>query len=161
MILPDVNVLVYAFRREADQHERYAAWLTRVVAGADEIALHDLPLSGFVRVATNPRVWSEPTPPALAMAFVARLRSARRSRWLSSGPETWRRFGNLVAADPAIRGNLVPDAFLAALALSHGCRLATADRGFARFPGLNRIEPAIGDSGDGPGSPRTTSPNRG
>lgn len=142
MILPDVNALVYAFRREADHHDRYAAWLARVAAGENGLALHDLPLSGFVRIVTHPGIWSEPTPTAEALAFVARLRSARGSRWLSSGPETWRRLQELVSDDGGIRGNLVPDAFLAALALTHGCQLATADRGFARFPGLSLVDPA-------------------
>lgn len=61
MILTDVNVLVYAFRWEADQHDRYAEWLNGVVRGTEELALHDLPLAGFVRIVTNPA--SSPTPP--------------------------------------------------------------------------------------------------
>lgn len=141
MILPDVNVLVYALRREAEQHERYARWLNGIVAGDDELALHDLPLTGFVRIVTNPRIMADPTPTPLALEFVERLRTARRSRWLPAGPAAWDAFTTFAATDRAIRGNLVPDAFLAALAVTHGCRLATADRGFARFPGLRTVDP--------------------
>ncbi|MEN3314276.1 MAG: uncharacterized protein V7605_510, partial [Acidimicrobiaceae bacterium] len=72
MILPDVNVLVYSFRREAENHERYASWLADLVAGADELALHDLPLLGFVRIVTNSRIVPTVTPTALALDFVAR-----------------------------------------------------------------------------------------
>lgn len=141
MILPDVNVLVYAFRREADDHERYAAWLAEVVAGGDEVALHDPCLIGFVRIVSNPRVVPTPAPTALALEFVARIRTARRCRWLPAGPAPWSRLGELVDGDRGIGANLVPDAYLAAVALTHGCRLATADRGFARFPGLDWYDP--------------------
>jgi len=56
VILPDVNVLVYAFRREAERHDRYATWLAEVVAGGDELALNDHSLIGFARIVTNPRI---------------------------------------------------------------------------------------------------------
>jgi len=142
VILPDVNVLVYAFRREAPEHEAYAAWLTRLVAGADSLALHDIPLLGLLRIVTNPRIVATPAPAALALRFVSRLTAARRAYWLPCGPLAWSQVGELAAGDRGVAGNLVPDAFLAALAITHGCRLATADRGFARFPGLDWFDPA-------------------
>ncbi|HZI97364.1 MAG TPA: TA system VapC family ribonuclease toxin [Actinomycetales bacterium] len=144
MILTDVNVLVYAFRREADEHEVYAGWLARVVDGEDELALHDVVLSGFVRIVTNPRFVADPAPAAAALAFVARMRAAARARWIMPGQQTWEALGRLVDGDRGIRGNLVPDAHLAATAIAHGCRLATADRGFARYPGLRWFDPATG-----------------
>ncbi len=54
----------------------------------------------------------------------------------------WAAFAGFAAGDDAVRGNLVPDAWLAALAVAHGCRVATADRGFSRFPGLESFDPA-------------------
>lgn len=142
MILTDVNVLVYAFRKEADEHERYAEWLHGVVRGTEELALHDLPLAGFVRIVTNPRILADPAPTTTALDFVDRLVSARRSRWLPGGPLPWKRLRELASEDRALRGNLMPDAFLAALAIVNRCRLATADRGVARFPGLDWFDPA-------------------
>jgi uncharacterized protein len=62
VILPDVNVLVYAFRREAEQHQRYAAWLARMVAGAEELALHDTVLAEVARLVTNPRIFADSAP---------------------------------------------------------------------------------------------------
>ncbi len=112
-----------------------------MVAGADELALVDVVLTGFVRVVTNPRVVAEPAPTTAALAFVNVLRSAPRVRWLAPTTAAWATFAELSKADPMIRGNLVPDAWLAALALSHGCRLATADRGFARFARLDFVDP--------------------
>lgn len=141
MILPDVNVLVYAFRREAEEHEAYAAWLRDVVGGTEELALHDPVLTGFVRIVTHPRIMSEPAPTPVALGFVAALCGAARARWIPAGQPSWEVLTRLVDGDPGIRANLVPDAHLAAVALAHGCRLATADRGFARFPGLRWFDP--------------------
>lgn len=143
MILPDVNVLVYAYRREAQNHAAYASWLTAVVAGQDELALADHCLTGFLRIVTNPRILSDPAPTGEALRFVERLRTARRGRPLAATSATWEVLTVNVSHDRGIRGNLVPDAYLAALAVSHGCRLATADRGFARFPDLEFFDPAV------------------
>lgn len=142
MILPDVNVLVYAYRREAQNHSAYASWLAAVVAGQDELALVDNCLTGFLRIVTNPRILAEPAPTGDALQFVERLRAARRGRPLAATSATWEVLRANISQDQGIRGNLVPDAYLAALAVSHGCRLATADRGFARFPHLDFFNPA-------------------
>jgi toxin-antitoxin system PIN domain toxin len=141
VILPDVNTLVYAYRREADDHEAYASWLSGVVAGADELALVDHCLTGFLRIVTNPRIFADPAPTADAFGFVARLREARRARRVSSTAATWTTFAELIATDRGVKANLVPDAYLAALAISHGCRVATADKGFARFDALDHFDP--------------------
>jgi len=141
VILVDVNVLVYAYRREAERHERYAAWLTGVLSGDEELALSETALTGFVRIVTNPRILADPAPTEHALGFVAVLRAARRTRWLSAGDAVWRNFESIARLDPQVRGNLVPDAWLAAVALGHGCRLATADRGFARYEGLDWFDP--------------------
>jgi len=142
VILPDVNVLVYAFRRTAPEHERYAAWLTEVIEGSEEVALYDHSLAGVLRIVTNSRIQGLPAPMADAAEFVRAVRAARRRRWIGSGPATWAAFDRLVAGDPGIVGRVVPDAMLASVAIAHGCRLATADRGFARFPGLDWFDPA-------------------
>lgn len=142
MIVTDVNVMVFAYRREADRHAQYADWLNQVVAGGHELGLVDVVFTGFLRIVTNPRIVSQPAPTMEALHFVERLRGARRGRKLTGTDSTWAAFASIVAADRAVRGNLVPDAWLAALARSHGARLATADRGFARFEGVRCFDPA-------------------
>lgn len=142
MILPDVNVLIYAFREDSIRHVDYARWLGAAVSSGEELALHDMVLAGVIRVSTNPRVTALPSTTEKATRFVSWLRNAPGARWIPSGPATWDVFDRLVADDPGIRGNLVPDAHLAAAAIAHGARLATADRGFARFPGLRFFDPA-------------------
>ncbi|MGH3537378.1 MAG: PIN domain-containing protein [Pseudonocardiaceae bacterium] len=69
-------------------------------------------------------------------------RRAQRARWLPSSDAAWTELERLVEQDRGLRGNLVPDALLAALARAHGCRIATADRSFARFPGVRTFDPA-------------------
>ncbi|MGI8983181.1 MAG: TA system VapC family ribonuclease toxin [Acidimicrobiales bacterium] len=142
MILTDVYVLVYAYRQESPLHDGYAKWLSRVTSGSEELGLVDAVLIGFLRIVTNPRIYAEPAPTASALAFVDGLRHARRRRWLAPTSAGWESLASLVGGDPQVRVNLVPDAWLAALALAHGCRLATADRGFARFAGLDWFVPA-------------------
>ena len=140
MILPDVNVLVYAFRREAPEHDAYAHWLATTSAGS-ELALAESALLGMIRIVTNPRIVADPAPTELALNFVSRLLAAPRARRLQATAATWERLRSIVTSDGHVRGGLVPDAWLAALALSHGCRLATADRGFARYDGLDWFVP--------------------
>jgi uncharacterized protein len=144
VIVPDVNILVYAYRREADRHERYAAWLSGVVAGGDELGLVESAVTGFVRIVTNPRIVADPAPTGEALRFVRALHDARRAHRLAATDATWAQLERFAHTDRQVRGNLVPDAWLAAMARSHGGRLATADRGFARFEGLDWFDPGAG-----------------
>jgi len=142
VILADVNLLVYAFDADAVQHPRYAPWLADALGGPEEFALLDSVLAGFVRIVTHPRILPVPAPTAVAMAFVDAVIHAPATRWLRPSETLWERMRQLAEGDDGIRGNLVPDAYLAAAALTHGARLATADRGFARYPRLNWFDPA-------------------
>jgi predicted nucleic acid-binding protein len=73
VILPDVNVLVYAHRRDTEQHRPLRRWLEDVVAADQAYALSDLVLSGFIRVVTHPRIFREPSPLGDALAFAGQL----------------------------------------------------------------------------------------
>jgi len=77
-----------------------------------------------------------PAPMESALAFAEAMRSQPNALTLASGPRHWGIFERL-CRDASVRGNLVPDAYLAALAIEHGAELVTADRDFARFPGLH------------------------
>ena len=136
MILPDVNVLVYAFHRDVAPNEVYANWLDSVVAGAEPILLPDVVLTGFLRIVSNARIFTDPAPTLIALSFVESLRASPVSRGLNPTEAAWRQFARLIDNDPYVAGNLVPDAWIAALALASGARVATADAGFARFEGL-------------------------
>jgi toxin-antitoxin system PIN domain toxin len=138
--LADANVLVYAFREDAPGHAAHRGWLERVVASDEAFAVSDLVLSGFVRVVTHPRVFHPPTPLEDSLAFTAALRERANAVPVAPGPRHWAIFTRLCRAADT-RGNLVPDAFLAALAIESGCELITTDRDFARFPGLRWRHP--------------------
>jgi uncharacterized protein len=141
VILPDVNVLVYAFRREAERHEDYSGWLAGLLSGPEELAYAEATLTGFLRIVTNPRIMATPAPLMDALRFTDAIRGASGARLLTAQPATWAQLAEWAAADRGLRGNLLPDAWLAALARTHGARLATADRGFARYPGVDWFVP--------------------
>lgn len=140
MIVPDVNILVYAFRADSAEHRTYAPWLNEALT-RESIGVSDTILSGFVRIVTHPRITTAPAPIDTAMAFARSLVAAPRTQWLTGGASAWSRLDALTATDHGIRGNLVPDAYIAALTLANGARLATRDRGFARFPDLRWFDP--------------------
>ena len=146
MILPDVNILIYAFYKHADQHQVYANWLNGVRSDEEELLLPDSVLLGFLRIVTSPRIYQDPAPLAEALAFTSVLRRGRRARLVEDLGSVWSAFDRLVADDRQITGNLVPDTYLAAVAISQKARVATRDRGFSRFPGLRWFDPAATSS---------------
>ena len=143
MILVDVNVLVHAFHAGSPDHAAYRAWLTRTVEGDEPFAVSELVLSGFVRVVTHPRVFDPPVPVADALAFADAIRHQPNAVIVAPGARHWEIFGRLCAGAGA-RGNLVADAYLAALAIESGCEWITADRDFSRFAGLRWRHPLAG-----------------
>lgn len=141
LLVPDVNVLIHAFRTDSVAHDACARWLNTTLS-TDRVGVSDTILTGFMRIVTHPRIFPEPTPTAAAATFTQELVEAPRSQWLSQGAVPWRVFDGFTASDAGIRGNLVSDAHIAALCLANGAHLATRDRGFARFPGLIWFDPA-------------------
>ncbi len=140
MILCDVNILVYAHRPESPRHEEFRSWLEGVVHEDSPFAMSELVFSAFVRVVTHPRVFRDPTPLPVALDFCSALRDRGNCRTLLPGPRHWDLF-RLLCLTAGARGNLVADAYHASLAIEHGCEWITADRDFARFPGLHWRHP--------------------
>ena len=140
MIIPDVNVLVGAFRADAPDHGRLRAWLEGAVVGVQDLGLTDAVLTGTVRILTHPRVFAKPTPLARALEQVATLRAADGVVRVAPTPRHWEVFEQLCRVADA-RGNLVADAAHAAVAIEHGALWVTLDRDFARFPGLRWAPP--------------------
>lgn len=140
MILLDVNLLVYAHREDADRHGDYRTWLETVLSTSSSVGVSELALSGCLRVITHPKVFNQPTPLPAAIDFVNDIRSRPEVSIIGPGPRHWEIFLDLCRRGNA-KGNLVPDAYHAALAVEWGCEWLTADRGFARFPGLRWRHP--------------------
>lgn len=140
MLLPDVNVLIYATRRDSPRHEAHRAWLDDQVKGPAAFAMSELVLSGFVRVMTHPKAFRTPTSTDDAVRVVNDIVRRPHCRLLRPGPRHLQIFLDLCAT-LELRSNGVPDAYHAALAIESGSEWVTADRGFARFPGLRWRHP--------------------
>ena len=140
MRLVDVNVLVYAHRPDAARHQEYADWLRGLLAGEEPYGVSDLVLSSFLRIVTNPRVFKQPTPMEVALAFAEAVRAQPNCVPVEPGQRHWGIFIGLCRSG-GVKGNLVPDAYLAALAIESGSEWVTTDRDFSRFPGLRWRHP--------------------
>ena len=134
MLLIDVNVLIYAYRRESRDHAAYHGWLENTLHREPAIGLPDIVLSAVLRLLTNPRMYRAPTPLESALEYVQGLREQSACLAVAPGPKHWPIFVSLCRAAGA-RGNLVTDAYLAAIAVEQGAELITTDRDYARFPG--------------------------
>jgi len=135
MKLLDVNILVHAHREGSEEHEVIQEWLKDALGESPGVALTDLALSGCLRMITHPKIFKEPTPLAEALEFVEDFRSRNEVQVLAPGPSHWSIFMELCSKTGA-RGNAIPDAHHAAVAIELGCEWITLDRGFARFPWL-------------------------
>ncbi|MDQ6622383.1 MAG: type II toxin-antitoxin system VapC family toxin [Verrucomicrobiota bacterium] len=140
MQLTDVNVLVNAFRPEAPHHVRYRAWLEQLIAGDQRYGMSELILSSVVRILTNRQIYARPDSIETALGFAELLKTQRLCVLIAPGPRHWQIFSRM-CVEAKVRGAMVSDAYWAALAIEHGCEWITADRGFARFPGLRWRHP--------------------
>jgi toxin-antitoxin system PIN domain toxin len=143
MILLDVNVLVRAFHDGTPDHARYRDWLDDVASSPAPFGISELVLSGFIRIATHPGIFDPPAPTGTAVAFANALRGQPNAVVIGPGPRHWDIFVGLCES-AGVKGNLVPDAYLAALAIESGSEWITTDRDFSRFPGLHWRHPLAG-----------------
>lgn len=133
-------MLVYAFREDAADHERYREWLTVAVGSETAFGVADIVLSGFVRVVTHPAVFKQPTPTERAFEFAQTLRDRPNAVPVAPASSHWQIFAKL-CQEAGAKGNLVADAYLAALAIESGSEWITTDRDYSRFPGLRWRHP--------------------
>ena len=135
MLAPDANILVYAHREELPEHDACRGWLEETLSADAAFGLFDLVLSGFLRVVTHPRIFRTPTPLARALEFADTLRMQPNCVVVHPGPRHWAIFERL-CREAGAKGNIVADAYLAALAIEAGCEWVTTDRDYSRFAGL-------------------------
>jgi len=141
-MLVDANLLLYAVDRGSSFHEAARSWLTEQLTGARRVGLPWQSLAAFLRIATHTRAFERPLDPAEAWRRV--------TDWLNSGPawipEPGERhaviLGELIVRHD-VRGNLVPDAQLAAVAVEHGLTVYSADTDFARFTDVRWENPLV------------------
>ena len=141
MLLPDVNVLVYAHvEKSTVDHAEYAHWITRLATGPEPFALSVLVLAGFIRIVTNPRIFNPPSHLDRSLAFVSSLVERPKARVVGPGPDHLDIFASLCRQSRA-SGKLVADAQHAAVAIEHGCTMVSTDSDFTRFPELRWRHP--------------------
>lgn len=140
MIIPDTNLLVYAYDSSSPWHERAADWWASCLSGNTPIGISWAVALGFVRLWTNPRVFANPMTVDTAAGHVESWLGRRVVRIVNPGPRHAELvFSWLRSAGKA--GNLTTDAHLAALAVEYRGVIHTADADFLRFPGLKWINP--------------------
>ena len=144
MILPDVNVLIYAFRPEVPEHRRCRRWLQDVVDGDARYGISPLALAAVVRATTNRRVYPIPSSFEDVFKFCDYLLDQPLCQVVEPGDRHWDIFKRL-CIDTNTRGPAVTDAWYAALAIEWGCEWITFDRDYARFSGLRWNLPAPPD----------------
>ncbi|MBA3410874.1 MAG: type II toxin-antitoxin system VapC family toxin [Geodermatophilaceae bacterium] len=145
MILLDVNVVLAALRDDHPQHGLVRPWFDRLLAEQRRFCVPDEVWAAVVRLATNRRVFGEPSPLDKVFDFARAVRAQPGHSALRSGPRRFELFATL-CRDGQAAGDLVPDAFLASLAMENGCGVASLDRDFARFPGLAWEQPGQGNA---------------
>ena len=142
MLLFDVNIYVYAHRADTPHHETIKKFVDRALSGDAPVGYSPLALSGFLRVVTHPKVMNPPTDLDLALEFCDCITNASCSAPIVPGDAHWSIFTHILRASGA-KGNLIPDAWFAALAVERGCTWVTTDGDYHRFPGLKVLNPLL------------------
>jgi uncharacterized protein len=135
VILPDVNVLLYAFRRDSPHHVQYRRWLEALVNAQSAYGIAPQVLASVIRISTHARIYIQPSTLDEAMEFCRTLLTPDTCTILHPSERHWDIFVDLCRRSGA-RGNLIQDAWFAALAIESGCEWVTTDRDYARFPEL-------------------------
>jgi len=140
LILADVNVMLHAFREDSADHRVCRDWLEGAVNGESAYAISPQVLSSVVRLATHPRVFVRPSTVTEALEYCGAVMAPNHCHLVQPGPRHWEIFARL-CGETNSRGNIVADAWLAALAIEWGCEFFTLDGDFARFRGLRLFRP--------------------
>lgn len=141
MLCADVNVLVHAANTASVRHLAVRTWLARTLVSPEPLALPDIVIASYVRIVTDPRILPSPLKGHDAFALIEWILAHSRTAVLTSDRASRDIFRTLVES-LALRGNDVPDAWLAATTMAADATLVTFDGGFRRFPGLRTIDPA-------------------
>jgi uncharacterized protein len=140
VILPDLNLVIYAHNADAPDHAASRSWWEGLLNGSEPVVVPWVVAIGFVRLMTHRAVLITPMQPTLAVAHVRSWFAQPNVEHLEPGPQHLDLLDRLLAAT-GTAGNLTTDAHLAALAIEHQCELHSTDTDFGRFPGLRWRNP--------------------
>lgn len=142
-MIVDANILIFAADRNSRFHDRASAWLESALNGGVRIGLPWESTAAFLRVATHPRAGADALDSSLAYEQIREWLAAPAA-WIPTATDSHAELLGDLVSRYEIRGNLVPDAHLAALAIGHGIGVASADTDFARFEELRWVNPLAG-----------------
>jgi toxin-antitoxin system PIN domain toxin len=140
LILPDVNLLLYATIAAFEEHRAARAWWERTLSEADDVALCAPVVFGYLRIATNPRIFEPPMAVADALARVENWLARANVHFVLPGPDHLT-IAFALLRDLGTAANLTTDVQLAALAIEYQAEVHSSDSDFARFPGLRWTDP--------------------
>ncbi len=140
MLVLDVNILVAAFRQDHPHHAISRPWWDRLLAAGSPFCVPDTVWTGFASVVTNSRIFTVPATASEAFAFVDAVRQQAGYSSVPPIPRLLDLFGEICCTEQ-VGGDLVPDAYIAAVARSLGAAVATFDRDFRRFDHLRTVTP--------------------
>ncbi|MDX2227654.1 MAG: type II toxin-antitoxin system VapC family toxin [Verrucomicrobiae bacterium] len=140
MILPDINLLLYAHDSQGKNFVQASTWWSECLNGYTPVGLAWVVILGFIRISTNPRIYQSPQTVKQACQTVAEWSTLPHFRLLNPADGHWDRLSTKLQ-QIGTAGNLTTDAHLATLAMDHGCILHTTDADFSRFRGLKWVNP--------------------
>jgi len=135
VILPDANVLVGAYRADSPHHNLCRPWLEDLLQSGTPFGICGMTLAAVMRLTIDPRIFASPSKVPDVFLYCKRLLSHPWCQSLDAGERHWPIFENLCGSI-TLTARLVTDAWLAAIAIEHGCIFVTLDRDFTKFPGL-------------------------
>lgn len=144
MILVDVNLLIYAIDADSAHHTRARRWLEQTLSADTCVGLPWIVLLAFLRITTRAGIMRSPLSPAQAVGIIDEWLAQPYVALVNPGDGHWLVLRNLLLSD-GTAGNLTSDAHLAALAIEHGCQIASADNDFRRFRGVTLVNPLTDD----------------
>lgn len=142
MIVVDANVLIYAHNEDDVRFAAARAWLRHALTGPEPLGIPWGVIHTFLRVTTSTRALATPLRIEDAVSTATRWLSAPATRLVEPGIAYWRIYSELLRTSAA-KGNLIPDAHIAALAIENDATVATTDRDFARFPNVRVLNPLL------------------
>ena len=140
MNLIDANILLYAYNASSNRHGRAKQWLEGTFSSAQPVGLTWLTILAFLRISTNSRAFERPLAERDAVTIVSRWLNLPAVRLFDPGPRHWSIYSGLIL-NSQVRGPLMTDAYLAAIAIEHGLVLCSNDKDFTRFEGLRVFNP--------------------
>lgn len=140
MILVDADLLIDAVNQDLPQHKLARVWWEGMLSGTARVGIPWVSAMAFLRICTNPRIFSLPLAPEAAIAYIDEWLDQPPVQLIAPGVGHWAILRNLLLQS-GTAANLTTDAHIAALALEQGYSVYSADNDFRRFPGLKHINP--------------------